>query len=323
MSFRTNDDVAGHSTPRGNPPRAPYDEPIRGRMVDRSTGISWRPHEGPINDAVGAFGSAADPHIRRAFVKAFAPQLPEADWPRGETPRLIAQHRGPDWCVLHRTKSGRDVVLASTEHKPSDSNAQWNHGVTVSELLGCPAVRVTATQRQLLSQHSRLLDQQWLTHQDVEAVGGYGATGFKSRKRTGGAQAEWVVPQVISYWVSAQHLEVTPTVAVVADRTSDINALYSTCQDWYQLDPTFFPIFSTPEVLNTLGAELDVSLLGHCVRSELYRLCDALWVRSGQYWENFPLTSAAQQLVSEAALYVASRVDDAEWVPWKEWVTRG
>lgn len=295
-------------------PRTPYTSPIRARWLDRSTGLGFGFLEAPLNRAVASLAAGTSEHLRRALVFALLPQLPEADWHAGRTPHLEESGNGADFIAVdHDPATGERTELARTEHKPGNTPPQWNHGVTVDQLLDCDAVEVTPEQTAHMLTYAHILDKRWITPEEFNEVGGYDCNGLKKRKGLPD-QYEPVKPQVIKYL-----LEPTPMslVQVIADRTTDINELYQVPDVWYRLKPERFPICTTADVLNRLAQHIDRAQLSHASTAALMRVTDALWLTADKAITD-TCTPQVRHIVSDAAWHRGYNWDDGVWVPLKD-----
>lgn len=294
-------------------PRPPYTSPIRARWRDRSTGLGFGFLEAPFNKAVAELASQASEHLRRALILALFPQLPESDWPAGRTPYLEESGNGADFTAVDYSPAGERTELARTEHKPGETPPQWNHGVTVQQLLDCDAVEVTAEQAAHMRRYSHILDKRWITQKEFIEVGGYQCNGLKKRKGVVGVY-EPVRPQVVKYLLQPTPMHV---VQIIADRTADINELYEVPDVWYRLLPERFPICTTADVLNRLAQHIDLAQLSHASTAALMRVTDALWLTADEDITD-TCTPQVRHIVSDAAWHRGYNWDDGDWVRWGE-----
>lgn len=294
-------------------PRTPYASPIRARWRDRSTGLGFEFLEAPFNKAVAELAAECSEHLRRALVFAFFPQLDEKDWQQGRVPHLEESGDGADFAAVDYSPTGERTELARTEHKPGETPPQWNHGVTVQQLLDCDAVEVTAEQAAHMRRYSHILDKRWITQEEFNEVGGYQCNGLKKRKGVVGVY-EPVRPQVIKYLLQPTPMRV---VQVVADRTADINELYEVPDVWYRLLPERFPICTTADVLNRLAQHVDLAQLSQAETTALMRVTDALWLTADKAITD-TCTPQVRDIVSDAAWHRGYNWDDGDWVRWGE-----
>ncbi|PZT99651.1 MAG: hypothetical protein DI630_16545 [Gordonia sp. (in: high G+C Gram-positive bacteria)] len=295
-------------------PHAPYTSPIRARWRDRTTGLGFGFLEAPFNKAVAELASQGSEHLRRAFILALFPQLPEKDWPAGRTPHLEESGNGADFIAVdHDPDNGGRTELARTEHKPGKTPPQWNHGVTTDQLQACDAVDVTAEQAAHMRKYAHILDKRWINADEFDEVGGYDCNGLKKRKGVKD-QYEPVKPQVIKYLLQPTPM---PVVQVIADRSSDINELYEVPDVWYRLKPERFPICTTADVLNRLAQNLDLEQLTPDETSALMRVADALWLTADKAITD-QCTPQVRHIVSEAAWHRGYNWDDGDWVRWAD-----
>lgn len=291
----------------------PYADPIRARWRDRTTGLGFGFLEAPFNKSVARLTGLGSEHLRRALILAFFPQLGEANWPAGRTPHLEESGNSADFAAVDYSPAGERTELARTEHKPGETPPQWNHGVTVQQLLDCDAVEVTAEQAAHMRRYSHILDKRWITQEEFNEVGGYQCNGLKKRKGVVGVY-EPVRPQVVKYLLQPTPMRV---VQVVADRTADINELYEVPNVWYRLKPERFPICTTADVLNRLAAEIDLAQLSPAGTAELMRITDALWLTAEKRITD-QCAPQVRHIVSDAAWHRGYNWDDGDWVTWNK-----
>lgn len=297
--------------------RVPYATPIRSTKVDALTGAGYRFWEAQCNKAIAALAAGPNELLRRALVLAVFPQLDETDWPDGRVPHLEESGNGADFVAVDYSPAGARTELARTEHKPGRTPAQWNHAISTTDLLSCPAVEVTDEQTAHIRRYRHVLDKRWIDEHDFAEIGGYQCNGLKDHSDWPGVY-ESVWPQVIGYLMRPTPL---PVVQVIADRTDDINALYNTEPVWYRLKPEYFPICTTAAVLNTLAREIDLDRLSRDEQVELTRVVDALWM-SADWNINDLCDDAVRALVSDATWHIAHNWDEADWITWEDWTTR-
>ncbi|MFI8696821.1 hypothetical protein [Dietzia maris] len=295
-------------------PRTPYASPIRARWRDRSTGLGFEFLEAPFNKAVAELAAECSEHLRRALVFAFFPQLNEKDWQQGRVPHLEESGDGADFAAVdHDPDDGGRTELARTEHKPGKTPPQWNHGVTIKQLLDCDAVEVTAEQAAHMRRYSHILDKRWITQEEFNEVGGYQCNGLKKRKGVAD-QYEPVKPQVIKYLLQPTPMRV---VQVIADRATDINELYDVPDVWYRLRPERFPICTTADVLNRLAQHVDLEQLSQAETAALMRVTDALWLTADKAITD-TCTPQVRHIVSDAAWHRGYNWAAGNWVRWTD-----
>ena len=296
-----------------NTPRTPYTEPIRSRWIDRSTGVGFGFLEAPLNKAIAQLATDHSEHLREALVLALFPQLDPADWPGGRTPVVEESGNGADFTAVDYAPLGRRTELARTEHKPGKTPPQWNHGVTVQELLDCDAVEVTPEQTAHLRKYAHILDKRWINADEFDEVGGYDCNGLKKRKGVAD-EYEPVRPQVIKYLLHPSPMKV---LQVIADRSTDINELYAVPDVWYRLKADRFPICTTADVLNRLAQHVDLEQLSPAETTALMRITDALWLTADKAITD-TCTPQVRDIVSDAAWHRGYNWDDGDWVRWED-----
>lgn len=294
-------------------PCTPYASPIRARWRDRSTGLGFGFLEAPLNKALAELATNHSEHLRRALVLAVFPQLDPADWPGGRTPFIEESGNGADFTAVDYSPTGQRTELARTEHKPGKTPPQWNHGVTIAQLLDCDAVEVTPEQAAHMRKYAHILDKRWITPGEFDEVGGYDCNGLKKGKGDP-ERYEPVKPQVVKYLLQPTPMRV---VQVVADRTADINELYEAPDVWYRLKPEAFPICTTADVLNRLAQHIDLAQLSQAETTALMRVTDALWLTADKAITD-TCTPQVRDIVSDAAWHRGYHWDDGDWVRWAD-----
>lgn len=294
-------------------PHAPYTDPVRSRWYDRSTGLGYGFFEAPLNKALAELATNHSEPLRRALVLAVFPQLGPADWPGGRTPFIEESGNGADFTAVDYSPTGVRTELARTEHKPGKTPPQWNHGVTVQQLLDCDAVEVTPEQAAHMRKYAHILDKRWINADEFDEVGGYQCNGLKKRKGVAG-EYEPVRPQIIKYLLQPAPMK---AVQVVADRATDINELYAVPDVWYRLLPERFPICTTADVLNRLAQHVDLAQLSQAETTALMRVTDALWLTADKAITD-TCTPQVRDIISNAAWHRGYSWDAGDWVRWTD-----
>lgn len=291
----------------------PYANPMPGQQLT-ATGVTFRPHEEPINRAVSQLGQSDNEWLRAAIIYAIAPQLGPVDLIDDRVPYIVESGCDVDWIVVDiDPETTEETVLAITEHKPLSAPVQFSRAFT--EIFYDPNVPLEIAEGYLeeMEPFREILDSGCFTQEELDAVDGYlrfYEGSYINRDKT---QQFLSLPQVLVYW----HRHQMPC-QILTDITTSAQQLYyakprNGFERPYQLVDEMFPTHTTAQTLNELAARLYGVALTEDEHAEVTRVVDAMWMR-GPVDIDDHLTKSAQQLVSQAARWASYNASDPDLI---------